>query len=49
MGQIDMITTNDLADIFTLFSEGIGIGGLLSAIVWAVAYTVKKCISFFYM
>lgn len=44
-----MITTNDLTDIFALFSQGIGIGALLSALVWGVAYTVKKCISFFYM
>lgn len=42
-----MITTEDLAEIFSLFSYGIGIGGLLSAIVWAVAYTVKKCLGFF--
>lgn len=44
-----MVTLNDLADVFQLFSYGIGIGGILSAIVWAVAYTVKACISFFKM
>jgi hypothetical protein len=44
-----MITSADLADIFEFFSYGIGIGGLLSAIVWAVDYTVKSCISFFKM
>ena len=48
MGQTN-ITSQDLADIFELFTMGIPIGGLLSAIVWAVAYTVKKCISFFKM
>ena len=48
MGQIDL-TSADLVDAFTLFTYGIPIGGLLSAIVWAVAYTVKKCIAFFKM
>lgn len=46
MGQTT-ITTENLAEIFTLFSTGIGIGGLISAIVWAISYTVKKCIGFF--
>lgn len=48
MGQTQL-TTNDLAQIFELFTMGIPIGGVLSAIVWAVAYTIKKCISFFKM
>lgn len=44
-----MITINDLADVFELFSYGIGIGGILSASIWVIAYTVKSCISFFKM
>ena len=44
-----MITTGDLTDVFELFSIGISIGGLLSSIIWVVAYTIKKCISFFRM
>lgn len=48
MGQTN-ITSQDLADIFELFTMGIPIGGILSAIVWGVAYTLKKCIAFFKM
>lgn len=44
-----MITSNDLSDIYELFSLGIPIGALLSAIVWTIAFTVKKCIAFFKM
>ena len=47
MGQTELITSSDLADIFTLFTMGIPIGGLLSALVWAVAFTIKKCLGFF--
>ena len=49
MGQTELITSENLADIFSLFTMGIPIGGILSAIVWGVAYTVKKCINFFHM
>lgn len=42
-----MITSEDLAQIYELFTYGIGIGGLLSAIIWVVAYTFKKCLQFF--
>ena len=44
-----MITSDDLQYAFEFFTIGIPIGGILSSIVWAVAYTVKKCISFFRM
>ena len=44
-----MITSEDLTNVYELFVMGLPIGGLLSAIVWAVAYTVSKCISFFKM
>ena len=40
-----MITSEDLTNVYELFVMGLPIGGLLSAIVWAVAYTVSKCIS----
>lgn len=48
MGQTNL-TSEDLTQIFALFSMGIPIGGLLSGIIWIIAYTVKKCIAFFKM
>ena len=44
-----MISSEDLQDVFELFVMGIPIGGILSAIFWAVAYTVKSCLKFFRM
>lgn len=47
MEQINL-TAQDLASIFNLFVQGIGIGGLLSGLFWIVGYTTKKLIGFFH-